>query len=187
MRAWLRRLAHDRALRSAAFAFALTRLVVLVLFVASARLEVTRMDPQSDYSAGRLSVEHLQFARTLRYLVNRADCNWYVSIAVHGYERRPFTADRQTNWAFFPLLPLVLRYASRLTGDPQLTGVALSHLFLFVALWLLYKTARLFGLADADADRAVFYLAAFPVSYFFSLPMTESLFLLLTGWSFHEA
>ncbi|MCA1816525.1 MAG: glycosyltransferase family 39 protein [Acidobacteria bacterium] len=187
-RALVSRLARDRALRAAAFAFVLTRLLVLAVFILAARFEVVLVEPgRSDYAGGALTLNRAPVARTLRYLVSRADCNWYVSIAVRGYEHRPFSAERQTNWAFFPLFPLTLRYASRLTGDPQLTGIALSHVFLFVALWLLYRTARLFDLTDADAARAVFYLAAYPVSYFFSVPMTESLFLLLTVLSFHEA
>jgi hypothetical protein len=65
--------------------------------------------------------------------------------------------------------------------------MALSALFLFGALLFLHKVVAGFGFELADANRAVFYLAACPVSYFFSLPMTESLFLLLTVGSFYAA
>jgi hypothetical protein len=68
-----------------------------------------------------------------------------------------------------------------------LTGVLLSTLLLLPALFLLHRTALAFGLDAAAADRTVFYVAAFPVSYFFSLPLTESLFLLLTVGSFYAA
>jgi hypothetical protein len=74
-----------------------------------------------------------------------------------------------------------------LTGGLALTGMALSTLLFLLALVVLYKTTLAFNYDAATADRTVFYLAAFPVSYFFSLPMTESLFLLLTVGSFYAA
>jgi Gpi18-like mannosyltransferase len=81
----------------------------------------------------------------------------------------------------------MLRAASLLTGEFNLTGIALSSLCFFFALVLLHKLAVAYGFGASDADRAVFYLAAFPFSYFFSVPMTESLFLLLTVASFYAA
>ena len=50
------------------------------------------------------------------------------------------------------------------------TGMVLSHLFFFFALILLHKTALAFELDKDAANRAILYLAIFPVSYFFSLP-----------------
>jgi hypothetical protein len=43
------------------------------------------------------------------------------------------------------------------------------------------------GLADEEAERAAWYIALFPTSYFFSLPMTESIFLLLSAGAFLAA
>jgi hypothetical protein len=43
------------------------------------------------------------------------------------------------------------------------------------------------GASDDDAQRAVWYIALFPTSYFFSLPLTESLFLLLSAATFLAA
>jgi hypothetical protein len=110
-----------------------------------------------------------------------------MGIAANGYTRRPFATDQHYNWAFFPLFPLTLRVASWITGESALTGVALSSLFFFAALILLHKTSLAFGFEASDASRATLYLAAFPLSYFFSLPLTESLFLLLTVGSFYAA
>ncbi|MFO1057459.1 MAG: hypothetical protein U1E53_10890 [Dongiaceae bacterium] len=41
------------------------------------------------------------------------DCNWYASIARHGYDLLPRGggAGDAANWGFFPLLPLVARLA----------------------------------------------------------------------------
>jgi hypothetical protein len=82
---------------------------------------------------------------------------------------------------------MLLRAAAFVTGEYMLTGMLLSHLFFLLALILLHRIAALFGLEAADADRCVFYVAAFPVSYFFSLPLTESIFLFLTVGSVYFA
>jgi hypothetical protein len=183
----LLRVARERSFRAAFAAFVSTRLLILALVLASAQLSVVRPDPQSDYWDGFVNLQKTSVARVLRDRASRADGNWYMSIAQLGYERRPYSAERQANWAFFPAYPLLLRAVARLTGEMPLTAVMLSTLLLLPALFLLHRTALAFGSDAATADRTVFYVAAFPVSYFFSLPLTESLFLLLTVGSFYAA
>lgn len=180
-------IARSPSVRAPVFAFALTRLIIFSLFVLTAKLDITHPDPQDNSAEARLSLHSTAFARIMRERTSVADCNWYMGIASDGYARREFSAGRQANWAFFPLYPLSLRAASWLTGELNLTGVALSTLFFLAALILFHQLALAYGFSIRDADRAVFYLAAFPVSYFFSLPLTESLFLLLTVMSFHAA
>lgn len=188
LRDWLRRARRDEALRSAAFSFLLTRGVVMVVLVVGGQMgRVSEAEPDSTTRRLHLSLAKIPFARIVRETVMQADANWYVQIAEKGYDREAFSAERPRNWAFFPLFPLAWREAGRLTGEYPLTGVALSHLFFFFALLYFYRASRAFGLDAETADRAVFYLAAFPVSYFFSLPLTESLFLLLTVTSFYTA
>lgn len=179
----MRALVSNRSVRAALFAFVLTRSIILFLIVFTAQINV--FDPE--LRATRISLHKVQVARAIKERVKVGDVDWYIEIAHLGYERRPFTAEKQENWAFFPLFPLVLRLASTLTGEFIFTGMALSGIFFFSALVLLHKTVLEFGLSDADADRAVFYLAAFPVSYFFSLGLTESLFLMLVVGSFYLA
>lgn len=186
-RSALRRLARDRAMRASLLAFVLTRLVVFSMFVLTAQLSVVRTDPQTGLSAGVIDLRGTQFASLMRQRVTRGDSNWYMSIAEYGYERRPFSTERHANWAFFPLFPLALRVLDKPIGDLPLTGVAFSTLCFLFALPLLHKTVTALGFGAGDADRTVFYVAAFPVSYFFSLPMTESLFLLLTVGAFYAA
>ena len=186
-RAW-RRVWSDGAARSALFAFALTRLIILTIFVLTTHFEIP-IPPQTidDYKNPNIVVHKDSLRPRVAQLAGYGDGGWYMGIARDGYERRPFADTGQHNWAFFPLFPLLLRAASQLTGGLALTGMALSSLFFLLALLLLYKTIVAFGYDETIADRAVFYLAAFPVSYFFSLPMTESLFLLLTVGSFYAA
>jgi hypothetical protein len=114
----------------------------------------------------------------------RGDGGWYLHIAHRGYERISFESSLPHNWAFFPLFPLLWRAAASLTGGFQLTGIILANVLFFCALFVLHRTGLAFGLDAATADRALLYVAAFPTSYFFSLPVAESLFLLLTAGTF---
>src|SRR5918911_1171464 len=171
--------------RSVVYAYALTRLFVLLVLVVGGQLNLVISGTGLSTRDANLSIGKIPVARVLRDTLKTADINWYQDIAAQGYERRPFDASAPHNWAFFPAFPLLWRAASRLTGEMLVTGVVLSNVLFFFALVFVYKAAREFGLTHDAADRALFYLAAFPFSYFFSLPMTESLFLLLTAASFY--
>jgi Gpi18-like mannosyltransferase len=182
----IRRVARDPSVRAALFAFTLSRVTVLVIFVLVGLIK-TAPDQYPDHFDTYLSLNKAPVARILRDEVLTADVNWYVGIAESGYEKLPFNADVPRNWAFFPLFPLLLHLASYLTHELVITGMALSHIFFLLALFLLHRVALLFGLSADDADRCLFYLAVFPVSYFFSVPLPESLFLMLTVASFYFA
>lgn len=119
----------------------------------------------------------------------QADVNHYMGISQEGYGREPFDGNSRGSqtFAFFPLLPMLLWLLRQVTADAMLWSAALCNLFFFLALVLLYRLTLAFGYGDSVARRAIFYLAAFPVSYFFSAPFTESLFVLLTVASFYGA
>ncbi|HEV7744790.1 MAG TPA: mannosyltransferase family protein [Pyrinomonadaceae bacterium] len=182
----LRRVAADRSVRASLFAFTLSRGIVLVIFVAVGLLK-TAPDQFPGHFDAYISLEKAPIARVVRQEVLTADVNWYLGIAEHGYDHMPFNADVPRNWAFFPLFPLLLRLASYVTGEFVITGMLLSHLCFLLALFLLHRLTLLFNLNVDDADRCLFYLAVFPVSYFFSVPLPESLFLMLTVASFYFA
>ena len=181
-----RGLLRDRSVRSALFAFTLSRTIVLVIFVLVG-LTTTAPDAVPGHVDTSISAKKGPVAQRLRDGVSTADVNWYVGIARRGYDPGPFNADVPHNWAFFPLFPLLLHLASYVTGGFALTGMALSHIFFLLALFLLHRVSLLFGLTGDDADRSLFYLAVFPTSYFFSIPLPESLFLMLTVGSFYFA
>jgi Gpi18-like mannosyltransferase len=136
-----------------------------------------------------ISLKDAQIARKLRQKMWQADAAHYMGIAQDGYQRLPFdiTDRRSQEFAFFPLHPMLLWALKQVTKDPILWGAALCNLFFFLALILLYKLTLEFGYNESVARRTLFYLAAFPVSYFFSAPFTESLFVLLTVGSFYAA
>jgi hypothetical protein len=181
----IRRLLRDRSLRATLFFGVLSRLMVLIIF-----LGVGWMKTAPDFYPGHIDAEitaRRAPARVLRQEVLTADINWYVGIAEHGYHQAPFSADIFQNWAFFPLFPMILQLASHLTSEFVLTGMALSQLFFLLSLFLLHRLCLSFGLTANAADRCLCYLAFFPTSYFFSLPLPEALFLMLTVGSFYLA
>jgi hypothetical protein len=175
--------------RSALFAFFLSRIIVAAIVVLTANVV---FQPVVHSVFGDLHESNIRLANQgivapLRQITLAADSAWIMNIAINGYEKEPFNNATQHTWAYFPLYPLLLRGAAKLTGEFPLTGMALSNLFFLLALIMLYQTALEFGCDKAAADRTVFYLALFPVSYFFSLAQTESLFLLLTVASIYCA
>ena len=182
----IRRLLGDRSVRAALFAFTLSRVIVLVIFVLVGLVK-TVPDKALGLFDTTVLLSKAPIARNLRQEVMTADVNWYVGIAEHGYDQMPFNAEVPRNWAFFPLFPLLLRLASYVTGEFVITGMALSHICFFLALFLLHRVTLLWGFSADDADRSLFYVAVFPTSYFFSLPLPEPLFLMLTVASFYFA
>lgn len=184
----LRRLFYDRSVREAAFVFAVTRSIVLIIFVLVGNVSLDRNAP--DYNPTdqhpTVSLRHVTIGRTLRKTLERGDAGWYMGIAREGYERIPFSQTEQHNWGFFPLYPLLMRAVGAATGEYLLGGALLSNIFFFFALILLHKLVLRWGFDEQIADRAIFYLATFPTSYFFSLAMTESLFLFLVVASFYQ-
>ena len=186
----LNRIWRDEAFRSAALAFTLTRAIVLgaLLLVTNAHREGKNIPafggPVEEVD---VSLREKGIVPRAQQAIEAADALWYLNIARNGYEKERFNTDRQHNWAFFPLFPLIVNAAARITGEFPLTAGLLSNVFFFAALIFLHQTAMLFGSNNAGATRTVFYLAAFPTSYFFSFPFTESLFFLLTVACFYCA
>jgi len=186
----LNRIWRDEAFRSAAFAFTLTRALVLgmLLLVTNAHREGKNIPAfGGPVEEADISLKEKGILQRAQQSIEAADAIWYLNIARNGYEKEKFNTDQQHNWAFFPLFPLIVNAAARITGEFPLTAGLLSNVFFFAALIFLHQTAMLFGSNNAGATRTVFYLAAFPTSYFFSFPFTESLFLLLTVACFYCA
>ena len=106
---------------------------------------------------------------------------WYRLIADHGYL---LVAGRQSDPAFFPLYPLLLKVAAA-TGLPLgVAGIVLSNL-LFLAALLVFDVFGRDVVGPSVARRATILLAVFPTSYVCSMVYPESLLLLAfaaTGW-----
>lgn len=181
-RGYWHRLRGSPAVRSVLYAFVLTRVVVLFVLIVGGYVSlIVGGGGAGETRDIRVHLEKVPVTRALRETTLKADVNWYLHISLEGYERKPYDANTYHTWAYFPLFPLLWHAASVLTRETVVTGVALSNLLFLAALFAVYGTARASGLDEWAADRAVFYLAAFPSSYFFSLPLTESLFLALAA------
>ena len=181
---------QDQSLRDTLYVFTLTRSLIFIIFVAVGHLVVTTIpDSPTNVREATVNLTNVSVARKLRETMWRADVAHYWVLTHEGYLRQPFDIEnaRSRQFAFFPLHPLLLWLLSHLTKDVILWGAALSNLFLFIGLFYLHKLTLAFGYDQQIARRTLFYTATFPVSYFFSVPLTESLFLMLTVTSFYAA
>ena len=112
--------------------------------------------------------------------LTRWDSGWYVNIAEAGYWEPPTRVGQETNHAFFPLYPALVRIVVRTTGiETSLAGNLVSALALLGALLLFADwTKRHYG--EARVVPAVLVLLLFPTSFFFAAVYTEALLLALS-------
>jgi hypothetical protein len=106
-------------------------------------------------------------------LLTSWDGLWYRRVAEHGYLLLP---ERQSDPAFFPLFPMLLRGVHALGLGYAAAGLIVANLALLLALAAFYGlTAELLG--EGVARRATVYVSIFPLSYVFSMGYPESLVL----------
>ena len=129
----------------------------------------------------------------------RHDAGWYLAIARHGYGRlylvEAMSTREQRAIAFFPVYPALMRVGgdlvtipAKVLRDPQLFGggdarVLWGGVFVSIVCFVLaVRRVRAIALLDtadpAIAWRAVLLLCAYPFALFFSVPYSESAFLL---------
>lgn len=109
------------------------------------------------------------------WTLDRWDGHWYGIVARDGYLLVP---GRQSDPAFFPLYPILLRAVHFLGVGWGLAGPLLSNLALLLGLGLFYALTREI-FSEPLARRATTYLAIFPLSYVFSMAYPESVVLVL--------
>lgn len=103
------------------------------------------------------------------------DAHWYSGIAAFGYSYIP---GADSNVAFFPAFPLLMRWSAPLAGGNYLwSGLAVSLLASLVALFLV---ARLAGsdFGTPAGRRSAILLSGAPTAFFFALPYADSVLLL---------
>lgn len=154
-------------------------LVLLGSFVSVASTdEIRAQGVPNDIRA--LKIRRVPLYAALSNLASSADADRYHQIAVEGYGN---PSDR----AFFPGFPLSWRAAAMLSREYPVTGIFISNVFFLAALWVLYLLCLEIGCTPSTAERAVFYACFYPVSHFFSLPLTESLFFLFSSGTVYLA
>ena len=125
------------------------------------------------WAAPSMSGWHVLFTAWERF-----DALWFLRVASSGYRVGDGSA------AFFPLFPLTVRAVSFvLGGHPFAAGMMVANLSFLGALIVLYALTSA-ELSEDLARRTVLFLAFFPTSFFFLMPYSESLFLLLAVTAF---
>jgi hypothetical protein len=170
------------AWRIAAAALAFRAFSALLAFLINVAFPLDRPEPVTMF--GRPSPFWDPFTRY--------DAGWYYQIARYGYlfvvGGPSVGVGKPGKIAYFPLYPLLMRFAGRLFGRTDaavyLGGIVVSWTAFVLAMVALFHLAK----RDVPGDRAeqaVLFTAIFPFSFFFGMVYTESLFLLLTVVSFY--
>lgn len=118
------------------------------------------------------------------------DALHYMAIALEGYSgAEPGMPSDERRAAFFPLYPGLVRVLSGFAASPGLALIMayVVSLGCFLgALTLLHRLVAI-ELGARHARPALLLLAFFPAAFFFGIPFTESLFLLLAVAAFLAA
>ena len=109
------------------------------------------------------------------WTLDRWDGRWYRMVARGGYLLVP---GRQSDPAFFPLYPILLRGVHAAGVGWGIAGPLLSNGALLLGLGLFYALTREI-FSEQLARRSTIYLALFPLSYVFSMAYPESVVLVL--------
>ena len=106
----------------------------------------------------------------------RWDASHYLGLAERWYVGE---GDPRFHLVFFPLYPLIVRAFYALGMNAALAGTLISNVCLFVSGVALYRLVEM----DTDAqtgERAMRLMLFTPLSFFFSIAYSESLFMMLT-------
>jgi hypothetical protein len=129
---------------------------------------------------GHVAAQHAGTSARLQELLCHFDCSWYLLVADHGYSTHE-ASDQPgaTNYGFFPLFPLLIRAAMPLFGNSFYAAVAIANVAFLCGLIYVYRYALLLGTTRTAALLAIAILCFFPQSIAYSVPYSESIFLLL--------
>jgi len=156
--------------------FLVSRAIVFTLMLVGPLVSVASVDGILSLNVRR----PVSLYAALSSLAGTGDAAAYREIAAEGY-------GVPQNRSYFPGFPLIWRGAARLTREYPVTGIFISNVCFLAALPILYLLCLEVGCSSSAAERAVFYACFYPVSHFFSLPLTESLFFLLSIGSVYLA
>ena len=181
---------HEWLIKDILNPFIFTRLALLIVGWFSQYFK-----PSDDYFSQEIVQRTWEFTNNrLLDIWGRWDSVWYVSIIREGYFVRGDLNTVQSNLAFFPLYPYLVKFLALLTPSQSLAsenlliiGIILSNLFLLGALVILYKLTLTLFHNPKIAKLTIIYLLFFPTAFFFSAFYTESIFLFFSVASFYAA
>ena len=122
----------------------------------------------------------------------RYDGGWYYQIAEHGYQfvvgGPSVGVGKPGKIAYFPVYPLLMRYAGALFGHSPAAvyfgGILVSWTAFVGSMVLLLKLAML-DVDEDQAERAVYLAMIFPFAFFFGVVYTEATFLFFVLAAFY--
>src|SRR5438067_10139544 len=109
---------NRRSVRAALLGFLLSRALFFALIVVGSNVAFVRKVYNDRVWETSVELQRARIAPGIIITVMNGDAWFYRSIAVSGYERRPFRPGA-ANWAFFPLYPLIVGV---LGGDYAIAG-----------------------------------------------------------------
>ncbi len=154
-------------------ALAVTRLALLVVGACALRLLPAAVAPTAE-----AALRSATLASWVRW-----DAWWYLNVAERGYWFDPYG---QSNVAFFPLFPLLVRAVSAVTGHRVIAALLVANVAAVAGVVVLWRWTRE-ALGEATADRAVRWLLVFPFGFFLHTGYAESLYFALTALAFLAA
>ena len=110
------------------------------------------------------------------------DSGFYLQIADSGYPKITMAESTSaTRISFFPLYPLLIRVMNLLhiSSNNLINALILSNLLLCLALYYIYRICEHRGFQKSEIYLVLVLILCYPSSIFYSIPYTESLFLLL--------
>ncbi|MFI6356256.1 hypothetical protein ACIBJF_27105 [Streptomyces sp. NPDC050743] len=123
----------------------------------------------------------------VRSLAHSWDSRWYLHIAAQGYGHKIWITPQgavQSDWAFFPLYPGLIRALTVLPFTPGQAALLIAWTAAVVAAYGVYVIGHLlYGRGVATALVALW--AAMPHSVELTIAYTESLFAALAVWSLY--
>lgn len=118
----------------------------------------------------------ISFSSALDQSLANWDVLHYLTIAQKGYTI-PFQL------AFPPGYPWAIASLTLITGNCLLAGIFVSLISLVLYISIMKRVALIY-LSEKAADQALVLQLLFPTAYFFLIPYSESLFLVLTSLTF---
>jgi len=173
-----KRLELFQILTEAVLPFVVIRLILVLVGV----LTIIYIEPLVNvHQPIHLDQQHMRLPDMLGLMWANFDSGFYITLAAGGYWGAD-TLHGMSNWAFYPLYPLLIHvFTLPFAAYPKaglLAGIAISNISALVALVYLYKlTMREFN--RSIAARTVLYLMLFPMSFYLSAVYPEALFMAL--------
>lgn len=164
--------------------FLVTRLVLIVIGLIAIYYFLPLLDPHQPIS------NHLSQVHGIDRLISiwgRFDSGFYIGIAQGGYQNAD-SLKGMSNWAFFPLYPLlihVLAFPFGLsTRNATIAALFISNISAIIGTIFFFKLAKK-EFSSLVAQRSTLYLLLFPMSFYYSAVYTEGLFISLSIASFY--